>query len=165
MNIMNFTEKAKPRIIGQKMASAAVGCLLAVACTVSLIFCTGASIAQATTNLNSYVGIWRMTLQDKRVGTLELMNYNGRLTGSITNARAIPGAAPIVQAKISQDSLVINTEEVDERITTWSMTLTGEGRGSLQLTVQGHEMGPFQLTRISWEELESEGGNEPEANP
>jgi hypothetical protein len=141
------------------MASAAVGCLLAVACAVSLIFCTEASIAQATTNLKSYVGIWTMTLQDKRVGTLELMNYNGRLTGSITNARAIPGAAPIVQASISQDSLVINTEETDESITTWNMTLTGEGKASLQLTVKGHEMGPFQLARISWQDRESESGN------
>ena len=72
-----------------------------------------------------------MTLQDKRVGTLELMNYNGQLTGSITNARAIPGGAPIVQASISQGSLVINSEEADERITTWNMTLTGEGKGRL----------------------------------
>ena len=151
MNVMNFTEKAKPWIIGQTM--------LAVACTMSLILCIGASIAQATTNLKSYAGIWTMTLQGKRVGTLELMNYNGRLTGSITNARAIPGAAPIVEAGISQDSLVINTEEADERITTWNMTLTGEGKGSLELTVKGHEMGPFQLTRISWQDLESESGN------
>jgi hypothetical protein len=159
VNIMNFIEKAKPWIICHKIASAGVGRLLAVACTVSLIFCTGTSIAQATTNLESFAGIWRMTLQDKRIGTLELMNYNGRLTGSITNARAIPGAAPIVQASLSQGSLVINTEEADERITTWNMTLTGEGKGSLELTVKGHEMGPFQLERISWEELESESGN------
>ena len=58
------------------------------------------------------------------------MNYNGRLTGSITNARAIPGAAPIVQASISQGILVINTEEIDETIVPWNMTLTGEGKGS-----------------------------------
>ena len=55
---------------------------------VSLLFGTGASVAQAPTNPTSYVGIWKMTAQDKRVGTLELMNYNGRLTGSITNAHA-----------------------------------------------------------------------------
>ena len=81
------------------MASA-VGFLLA-ACMVSLLVGTGPSVAQATTNQSSYTGIWMMTAQDKRVGTLELMNYNGRLTGSITNAHAIPGAAPIVQASIS----------------------------------------------------------------
>jgi hypothetical protein len=153
---MNLIDKARLWRLGQKMRSAAVGCLLAVACTV---FCTGASIGPDTTNPKSYVGIWTMTLQDKRVGTLELMNYDGRLTGSITNARGIPGAAPIVQASISQDSLAIGTEEADERITTWNMILTGEGRANLQITVKGHEMGPFQLTRISWEELESESGN------
>jgi hypothetical protein len=156
---MNFIKKAKPWITCQKMASAGVARLLAIACTVSLTFCTGTSIAQATTNLKPFAGIWRMTLQDKRVGTLELMNYNGQLTGSITNARAIPGGAPIVQASISQGSLVINTEEADERITTWNMTLTGEGKGRLELTLKGHEMGPFQLERISWEELASESGN------
>ena len=131
---------------GQKVASAAW--------VVLSLFGAGASSAQATTNPTSYVGIWEMTAQDKRVGTLELMNYNGRLTGSITNARAIPGAAPIVQASISQGSLIINTEEADERITTWNMTLAGEAKGSLELTVKGHEM-TFQITRISWEENEA----------
>ena len=108
MTIMNFIEKARSLSLGQKVASAAS--LLGAACMVSLLFGTGASVAQATTNPTSYVGIWKMTAQDKRVGTLELMNYNGRLTGSITNAHAamdsdgklvefeaIPGAAPIVQ--------------------------------------------------------------------
>jgi len=108
-----------------------------------------------------------MTVLDKRVGTLELMNYNGRLTGSLTNAHAsmdnngklvafdsIPGAAPIVQASISQGMLVISTEEINEAISTWNMTLTGEGKGLLQLAVKGHEMKPFQITQISWEENE-----------
>ena len=170
--MMNFIEKARPRSVGQKLASATLECLLGAACTVSLLFGTAVSIAQATTNPNSYVGIWKMTVQDRRIGTLELMNYNGRLTGSITNGHAtmdangklvksdaIPGAAPIVQVSISEGLLVINTEEADERITTWNMTLTGEGKGSLQLAVKGHEMGPIQVTRISWEELESENSN------
>ena len=110
---MSFIEKAKSLSLGQKVASAAG--LLGAACMVSLLFGTGASVAQATTNPTSYVGIWKMTAQDKRVGTLELMNYNGRLTGTLTNAHAsmdsngklvefdaIPGAAPIVQTSISQ---------------------------------------------------------------
>ena len=149
MTIMNFIEKARSLSLGQKAASAAG--LLGAACMVSLLFGTGTSVAQATTNPTSYVGIWKMTAQDKRLGTLELMNYNGRLTGSITNARAIPGAAPIVQASISQGMLVINTEEIDETIVPWNMTLTGEGKGLLQLAFKGHEM-TFQITRISWEE-------------
>ena len=82
------------------------------------------------------------------------MNYNGRLTGSITNARAIPGGGFIVQASISQGILVINTEEIeDETIVPWNMTLTGEGKGLLQLAFKGHQM-TFQITRISWEENE-----------
>jgi hypothetical protein len=158
MTIMSFIEKARFWNRGKRIASATS--LLGAACMVSSLFCTVASVAQATTNPNPYVGIWRITAQDKRVGTLELMNYNGRLTGSITNAHAtmdgngklvefdaIPGAAPIVQASISQDLLVINAEEVDERVTTWNMTLTAEGKGSLQLAVKGHEMGPFRITR------------------
>ena len=151
MTIMNFIGKARPWSPGQKMASAAG--LLVAACMVSSLFGTGASAAQATTNSTSYVGIWKMTAQDKRVGTLELMNYNGRLTGSLTNAHAIPGAAPIVQASLSQGMLVINTEEIDETIVPWNMTLTGEGKGLLHLAFKGHEM-TFQITRISWEENE-----------
>jgi hypothetical protein len=164
MTIMNFIEKARSLSLGQKVASAAG--LLGAACMVSLVFGTGASVAQATTNPASYVGIWKMTAQDKRVGTLELMNYNGRLTGTLTNAHAtmdssgklvefeaIPGAAPIVQASISQGMLVMNAESTDETIVPWNMTLTGEGKGLLHLAFKGHEM-TFQITRISWEENE-----------
>jgi hypothetical protein len=147
------------------MASA-VG-LLGAASMVSLLFATGPSIAQATGNQSSYAGIWKLTAQDKRVGTLELMNYNGRLTGSLTNAHAtmdssgklvefdaIPGAAPIVQASISQGVLAISTEQIDETVVPWTMTLTGEGKGLLQLAFKGHEM-TFQITRISWDENEA----------
>jgi hypothetical protein len=159
MTIMTFSEKARPWSSGQKMASAAG--LFGAACMVSLLFGTGPSVAQATTNPSSYVGIWKMTAQDKRVGTLELMNYNGRLTGSLTNAHAkmdsngklVEFDAPIVQASISQGMLVINTESIDETIVPWNMTLTGEGKGLLQLAFKGHEM-TFQITRISWEENE-----------
>jgi len=49
--------------------------------------------------------------------------------------------------------LVINTDEIDETIVPWNMTLTGEGKGLLQLAFRGHEM-TFQITRISWEENE-----------
>ena len=162
MTLMNFIEKARSLSLGQKVASAAA--LLGAACMVSLLFGTAASVAQAPTNPTSYVGIWKMTAQDKRVGTLEIMNYNGRLTGTLTNAhasmdsngklvesQAIPGAAPIVQASISQGMLVMNTEEIDETIVPWNMTLTGEGKGLLHLAFKGHEM-TFQITRISWEE-------------
>jgi hypothetical protein len=164
ITFMNLIEKAMPRRLGQKMASA-VG-LLGAASMVLLLFATGASIAQVTANQSSYAGIWKLTAQDKRVGTLELINYNGRLTGSLTNAHAtmdssgklvefdaIPGAAPIVQASISQGVLTINTEQIDEAIVPWNMTLTGEGKGLLQLAFKGHEM-TFQITRISWEENE-----------
>ena len=42
---------------------------------------------------------------------------------------------------------------MDEAIVPWNMTLTGEGKGVLQLAFKGHEM-TFQITRISWEENE-----------
>ena len=168
--MMNLIEKARSLGFGQKVASAAG--LLGAACMVSSLFGTAASGAQATTNPTSCVGIWKMTAQDKRVGTLELMNYNGRLTGTLTNAHAtmdgkgklvafdpIPGASPIVQANISQGMLVISAEAINEAIVPWNMTLTGEGKGLLQLAFKGHEM-TFQITRISWEENEesSESG-------
>jgi hypothetical protein len=151
----------------QKTVSFTVGAILLATTWMAIsLFGTGPSVAEATTNPTSYVGIWKMTVLDKRVGTLELMNYNGRLTGTLTNAHAtmdsngklvefdaIPGAAPIVQASISQGMLVINTEAINEAIVPWNMTLTGEGKGLLHLAFKGHEM-TFQITRISWEENE-----------
>ena len=164
--MMNFIEKASPWSFGRKMASAPVACVLGAACMLPLLFGTAAVGAQGTANPKSYVGIWRMTIQDKRVGTLELMTYDGRLTGTLTNAHAsmdsngklvefdaIPGAAPIVQASISQGMLAMSAESIDETIVPWNMTLTGEGKGILQLAFKGHEM-TFQITRISWEENE-----------
>jgi hypothetical protein len=53
-----------------------------------LLFGTGPAVAQPTTNQSSYTGIWKVMAQDKRVATLELMNYNGRLTGALTNAHS-----------------------------------------------------------------------------
>jgi hypothetical protein len=165
MTIMSFIEKAKSSSIVRRLASASG--LLGAACMVSLLFGAQTSVAQATANLGSYAGIWKLTAQDKRVGTLELMNYNGRLTGTLTNAHAsmdgngklvefdaVPGAAPIVQASISQGMLVISAETINEAIVPWNMTLTGEGKGLLQLAFKGHEM-TFQITRISWEENEA----------
>jgi hypothetical protein len=162
-NMMNFIEKARSVSLGQRMASAALG----ASCTLLLLFGTGASVAQVNTNPTSYVGVWKMTADDRRVGTLELMNYNGRLTGTLTNAHAtmdsngrlvefdaIPGAAPIVQASISNGMLVMNAEAINEAIVPWNMTLTGEGKGLLKLAFKGHEM-TFQITRISWEENEA----------
>lgn len=159
---MNFIEKARRLSLGQKVALASG--LLGAACMVSLFFGTGPSVAQATTSPGSYVGIWKMTAQDKRVGTLELMNYKGQLTGTLTNAHATmdkngklvefdPIPSPIVQASMSQDMLVLNAETTDEAIVPWNMTLTGEGKGLLHLAFKGHEM-TFQITRISWEENE-----------
>lgn len=111
-------------------------------------------------------GIWKVVAQDKRVATLELLNYNGRLTGTLTNAHAttdgngklvafdaIPGAAPIVQASISQGMLVMNAESINEALVPWNMTLIGEGKGLLQLAFKGHEM-TFQITRIEDVELD-----------
>jgi phosphoribosylformylglycinamidine (FGAM) synthase-like enzyme len=104
----------------RKTVSFTVGAILLATTWMAIsLFGTGLSAAQVSTSANPYVGIWKMTVLDKRVGTLELMNYNGRLTGTLTNAHAtmdsngklvefdaIPGAAPIVQASISQGMLV-----------------------------------------------------------
>jgi len=132
---------------------------------VSLVFGTGASVAQATTNPTSYVGIWKMTAQDKRVGTLELMNYNGATDWHLTNAHAsmdsngklvsltLFGCGSYCPSKhFKKAMLVIDTEQTDEAIVPWNMTLTGEGKGLLQLAFKGHEM-TFQITRISWRRM------------
>ena len=150
---------------GQSTVSAAIRQFLLLT-TCAVIFCSakGVMTAQTSTNAKAYIGIWKLTAGDKRVGTLELINYNGRLTGSLTNAHAamdsngklvqfdaVPGASPVVDTNLSQGTLTISTETTDEHIVPWNMTLTGEGKGLLQLAAKGHEM-TFQITRISWEE-------------
>jgi hypothetical protein len=73
--------------------------------------------------------------------------------GTLVAFEAIPGAVSIVQASTSQGMLVISSEQINEAIVPWNMTLTGEGKGLLQLAVKGHEM-TFQITRITGEENE-----------
>lgn len=71
---------------------------------------------------------------------------------------AIPGAAPIVEASLSGDALIITTEEENGSLSLWNMTLTGPQTGLLQFTVKGHEFGPFQVSKISWDENEEDSG-------
>ena len=170
MNLINqpprwgFKQKALSTVTG--------GVALAIACTVLVTFGSRPSKAQSVSSPDSYLGIWKMTVDGKRVGTLELMSFNGRIAGSITNAHAsfddngkivafeaIPGAAPIVETNISGNMLKITTEEVDGRPTTWNMSLSGQGAGQLQLAVEGHPMPPFQIAKISWNENEKDAIN------
>jgi hypothetical protein len=72
----------------------------------------------------------------------------------MVNRLYVDSAAPIVEASVSQGMLVMSAEAINEAIVPWNMTLTGEGKGLLQLAFKGHEM-TFQITRISWEENEA----------
>ena len=168
--IMNLINQAPRWSIRRKALSTAAGAVvLAMACAVLVTLGSRPSRAQSVSGPDSYLGIWKMTVDGKRVGTLELMNYNGRMAGSITNAHAgfdgngklvafeaIPGAAPIVETNLSDNMLKITTEEVDGRPTTWNMSLSAQGAGHLQLAVEGHPMPPFQIEKISWKENEKD---------
>jgi beta-lactamase regulating signal transducer with metallopeptidase domain len=168
--IMNLINQAPQWSFRRKALSTVTGVVgLALVCAVLVTFGSRPSRAQSMSSPDSYTGIWKMTVDGKRVGTLEIMNYNGKIAGSITNAHAgfdsngklvafeaIPGAAPIVEADISGNMLKITTEEVDGRPTTWNMSLSGEGAGELQLAVEGHPMPPFQIAKISWKENEKD---------
>ena len=171
--IMNLINQAPRWSFKQKILSTVTGGLaLTIACAALIAFGSRPSKAQSVSSPDSYLGIWTMTVDGKRVGTLELMSYNGRIAGSITNAhagfdnngrlvafKAIPGAAPIVETNISGNMLKITTEEVDGRPTTWNMSLSGQGAGQLQLAVEGHPMPPFQIAKISWNENEKDAAN------
>ena len=169
--MMKLLEKTHLSRSRQKIASTTVsGLLLGAVFTVEFLFGTGPSAAQGAANLNSYAGIWKMTAQGKRVGTLELVTYNRRLTDSITNGHAtmdgngkleaIPGAAPIVRADISGGALIISTEEREHfdlgNDPDWTKT------GLLKFAVKGHEMTPFQISQISWDENEEDAENSAE---
>lgn len=171
--IMNLIDQPPRWGFRRKALSTVTGAVaLAIACTVLVTFGSLPSKAQSLSRPDSYLGIWKMTVDGKRVGTLELMNYNGRIAGSITNAHAgfdangklvafeaIPGAAPIVETNIAGNMLKITTEEVDGRPTTWNMSLSGQETGQLQLAVEGHPMPPFQTAKISWNENEKDATN------
>jgi TonB family protein len=152
----NILEKRIMHLIDRKPASsrAAIFLSLAGACSLLAATCIGISAftlqpasAQSASDLRQFVGTWKTTVNGQPAATVQILTYQGKLTGSISNGNfgvdektntinewrnGTPGGAPIVEASISGQTLAFKTLDLDGPVA-WDLTLTGPGKADLRI--------------------------------
>jgi TonB family protein len=153
----NILEKRIMHLIDRKPASSRAVRLLSVAfgCSLLTATCIGISAftvqpasAQSASDLRQFVGTWKTTVNGLPAATVQILSYQGKLTGSISNGdfdvdekgnNAItgwrdgaPGGAPIVEASISGQTLAFKTLDLDGPVA-WDLTVTGPGKADLRI--------------------------------
>jgi TonB family protein len=154
----NILEKRIMHLIDRKPASSraarflsvTIGCsLLAAACLGISAFTLQPAAAQSASDLQQFVGTWKTTVNGQPAATVQILTYQGKLTGSVSNGDfdvdekknntitgwhdGTPGGAPIVEASISGQTLAFKTLDLDGTFA-WDLTLTGPGKAELRAT-------------------------------
>jgi hypothetical protein len=136
-------------------------------CLVIIVLAAASSFAQLASVPDTYIGIWRRYQNGKMVGTVQLLNYKGKLTGTFSGSRGsigddgaiqiweIPGAAPIVESSLSGGDLHLVLAGPEDTTNDLKMTLTGPDKA--HLTCYGHNGRTIELElkRISMDENEA----------
>ncbi len=112
-------------------------------CLVIMVLAAASSVAQTTSVPDTYIGVWRMFLNGKRVGTLQLLDYKGKLTGTVTNGHGsvgddgtiqmyeVPGGSPIVESSLSGGDLHFVMAAPFNTTNDFKMTLNGPDKAHL----------------------------------
>ena len=86
-------------------------------CLVIMVLAAASSFAQLASVPDFYIGIWRRYLNGKMVGTIQLLDYKEKVTGTFSNGNGkvgddgaiqmyeTPGAIPIVESSLSGGDL------------------------------------------------------------
>ena len=153
----NILEKRIMHLIDRKPASSRAARLLSVTTGCALLAATSIGIsaftlqpasAQSASDLRQFVGTWKTTVNGQPAATVQILSYQGKLTGSISNGdfdvdeknnNAItgwrdgtPGGSPIVEASISGQTLAFKTLDLDGAVA-WDLTLTTPGKAELRV--------------------------------
>jgi len=147
--IMNLIEPKTSTSRAAKLASAFLGAGLlgATAIGISTLGIAAAN-AQAPSGFASFLGTWKTTVNGKPAAIVELFEYQGKLTGDVSNGdfgvdeknnNAItgwtygtPGGAPIVEASISGQTLAFKTVDSGGPVS-WELTLATPGKAELRV--------------------------------
>jgi TonB family protein len=182
----NILEKRIMHLIDRKPASspAAIFLSLAIACSLLAATCIGISAftlqpasAQSASDLSQFIGTWKTTVNGQPAATLQILTYQGKLTGSVSNGdfgvdektntindwhNGTPGGAPIVEASISGQTLAFKTLDLDGPVA-WDLTLTGPGKADLRIA----EALPngTKLPAIDAERVDTASAKEDQPNP
>lgn len=133
-------------------------------CLVIMVLAVTSSFAQLASVPDTYIGIWRMYLNGKKVGTVQLLDYKGKLTGTVTNGHGsigdggaiqmyeVPGASPIVESSLSGGDLHFVMAAPFNTTNDFKMTLDGSDKAHLTFYgTQGRTI-EFDLKKISFDE-------------
>jgi hypothetical protein len=133
-------------------------------CLVIMVLAAAPSFAQTASVADTYIGVWRMFLNGKRVGTLQLLDYKGKLTGTVTNSHGsvgdggtiqmyeAPGGSPIVESSLSGGDLHFVMAAPFNTTNDFKMTLNGSDKAHLTFYgTQGRSI-EFDLKKISFDE-------------
>ncbi len=147
--IMNLIDRKPASTRAARLLSATFGCgILAATCIGISVFTLQPATAQAPTDLQQFVGTWKTTVNGQPAATVQILTYQGKLTGSISNGdfdvdeknnnaitgwrNGTPGGAPIVEASISGQALAFKTLDLDGPVA-WDLTLTSPGKANLRI--------------------------------
>ncbi len=170
----NILEKRIMHLIDRKPASsrAAIFLSLAGACSLLAVTCVGISAftlqpasAQTSSDLRQFVGTWKTTVNGQPAATVQILTYQGKLTGSMSNGdfgvddktntindwhNGTPGGSPIVEASISGQTLAFKTLDLDGPVA-WDLTLTSPGKADLRIAeamANGTKPPPIPAERV-----------------
>jgi TonB family protein len=187
----NILEKRIMHLIDRKPAStpAAIFLSLAGACSLLAATCIGISIftlqpaaAQSASDLQQFVGTWKTTVNGQPAAIVLLMEYEGKLTGSVSNGafrideknNAItgwryddtPGGFPIVEASVSGQTLsfkTLMTPDTGETVA-WDLTLTTPGKADLRIPAEATRDGA-RLPALPAERVDTASPKDDTPNP
>jgi TonB family protein len=182
----NILEKRIMHLIDRKPASSRAarllsiaigGSLLAATCVAISAFTLQPALAQSASDLRQFVGTWKTTVNGQPAATVQILTYQGKLTGSISNGdfgvddktntindwhNGTPGGSPIVEASISGQTLAFKTLDLDGPVA-WDLTLTAPGKGDLRIAEAMSD--GTKLPAIPAERIDTASAKDDNANP
>lgn len=121
------------------------------------------SFGQLASVPDSYLGVWRRYFNGKPAGTLELVNYKGKVTGIYSGSTGAigengaiqmygkPGGMPIVESSLSGSDLHLILAGPFDSTADMKMTLIGPDRGHLTCYAKQGQV-EFDLKKVSNDE-------------
>jgi TonB family protein len=188
--IMNLIDPKTFASRAVKLASAFLGAglLAATAIGISTLGIEAAN-AQASSGFASFLGTWKTTVNGKPAAIIEIFEYQGKLTGDVSNGNfgvdeqnnvindwsyGTPGGAPIVEASLSGQTLAFKTVDSGGP-GAWELRLTSPGKAELRIAdamPDGSKLPALPAERVEpstektvLPEDHSSGGNENSTQP
>jgi TonB family protein len=141
------------------------------------VFTLQPAAAQSAADLQQFVGTWKTTVNGQPAATVQILSYQGKLTGSISNGdfdvdeknnNAIkswkdgtPGGSPIVEASLSGQTLAFKTLDLDGTVA-WDLTLTTPGKAQLRIAEalpDGSKLPAIEAERVDTAQAQDEKPN------